>query len=64
MPWRVPAHHRRVQRGRGGRYGHSGRDEAAIQWYEEEDPMYRHAGMDIYLDPAVAGDGLGRLIRG
>jgi aminoglycoside 6'-N-acetyltransferase len=31
----------------------------AIQWYEEDDPMYRHAGMDIYLDPTVTGKGLG-----
>lgn len=31
----------------------------AIQTYEEEDPMYRHAGMDIYLDPSVQGKGLG-----
>jgi aminoglycoside 6'-N-acetyltransferase len=36
-----------------------GRIVGAIQWYEEEDPMYRHAGMDIYLDPAAAGQGLG-----
>jgi aminoglycoside 6'-N-acetyltransferase len=31
----------------------------AIQWYEGDDPMYRHAGMDIYLDPAASGRGLG-----
>jgi aminoglycoside 6'-N-acetyltransferase len=31
----------------------------AIQWYEGDDPMYRHAGMDIYVDPAVTGRGLG-----
>src|SRR5690349_8023743 len=31
----------------------------AIQWYEADDPMYRHAGMDIYLDPAEYGRGLG-----
>lgn len=30
-----------------------------IQWSEETDPMYRHAGIDIYLDPAVHGKGLG-----
>ena len=36
-----------------------GRVVGAIQWYEEEDPRYRHAGMDIYLDPAVIGNGLG-----
>ncbi|MFE9258055.1 GNAT family N-acetyltransferase [Streptomyces sp. NPDC006879] len=31
----------------------------AIQWYAEEEPDYRHAGMDIFLDPAVHGRGLG-----
>lgn len=31
----------------------------AIQWQEEEDPMYRHAGVDLYIDPAVHGRGLG-----
>jgi aminoglycoside 6'-N-acetyltransferase len=31
----------------------------AIQWHEESDPQYRHAGIDIYLDPAVHGRGLG-----
>ena len=36
-----------------------GRVVGAIQYYEESDPMYRHAGMDLYLDPAVAGRGLG-----
>ncbi|MDP9796879.1 aminoglycoside 6'-N-acetyltransferase [Catenuloplanes nepalensis] len=30
-----------------------------IQWHEETDPMYRHAGIDIFLDPAVRGRGLG-----
>jgi RimJ/RimL family protein N-acetyltransferase len=38
---------------------HEGRVVGAIQWYEEDDPMYRHAGIDIYLDPTVAGKGLG-----
>lgn len=38
---------------------HAGRIVGAIQWQEEEDPMYRHAGMDLYLDPAVHGRGLG-----
>lgn len=27
----------------------------AIQWAEEDDPMYRHANVDIYVDPAVHG---------
>ena len=31
----------------------------AIQWQASEDPMYRHAGIDLYLDPAVHGRGLG-----
>ncbi|MFC0534021.1 GNAT family N-acetyltransferase [Phytohabitans kaempferiae] len=31
----------------------------AIQWYENEDPRYRHAGIDIYLRPDSAGKGLG-----
>ncbi|SDS69663.1 GNAT family N-acetyltransferase [Actinoplanes derwentensis] len=31
----------------------------AIQWSEEDDPDYRHAGIDIYLDPAFHRRGLG-----
>ncbi|AXG82689.1 GNAT family N-acetyltransferase [Streptomyces paludis] len=31
----------------------------AIQWGAEEDPDYRHASIDVYLDPAVHGRGLG-----
>jgi aminoglycoside 6'-N-acetyltransferase len=38
---------------------HDGRVIGAIQWYEEQDPMYRHAGIDIYLDTSEAGKGLG-----
>jgi aminoglycoside 6'-N-acetyltransferase len=30
-----------------------------IQWHAEEDPDFRHAGIDLYLDPAVHGRGLG-----
>ncbi|KQX50776.1 MULTISPECIES: GNAT family protein [unclassified Streptomyces] len=30
-----------------------------IQWYAEEDADYRHAGIDLFLDPAVHGRGLG-----
>ena len=30
-----------------------------IQWEAEEDPDYRHASIDIYLDPAVHGRGVG-----
>lgn len=31
----------------------------AIQWYQETDPEYRHAGIDIFVDPAVHGRGVG-----
>ncbi|MFB7733316.1 GNAT family N-acetyltransferase [Streptomyces sp. NPDC056112] len=30
-----------------------------IQWHAEEEPDYRHAGIDIFLDPSVHGRGLG-----
>jgi aminoglycoside 6'-N-acetyltransferase len=30
-----------------------------IQWSAEEEPDYRHATIDIYLDPAVHGRGVG-----
>lgn len=30
-----------------------------VQWQAEEEPDYRHASMDIYVDPAVRGRGLG-----
>jgi aminoglycoside 6'-N-acetyltransferase len=30
-----------------------------IQYYEEDEPDYRHASIDIFLDPAVRGRGLG-----
>jgi len=30
-----------------------------IQWQEETEPDYRHASIDVYLDPAVRGRGLG-----
>ena len=36
-----------------------GRVVGAIQWHSEEEPDFRHAGMDLYLDPAVHGRGLG-----
>jgi aminoglycoside 6'-N-acetyltransferase len=38
---------------------HDGRVIGAIQWHAEEEPDYRHAGIDLYLDPAVHGRGLG-----
>jgi aminoglycoside 6'-N-acetyltransferase len=31
----------------------------AIQYHEENEPMYRHAGMDIYLTASRHGEGLG-----
>ncbi|GAA1081629.1 GNAT family N-acetyltransferase [Nocardiopsis composta] len=31
----------------------------AIQWYAEEEPDYRHAGIDVFLDPALHGRGIG-----
>jgi aminoglycoside 6'-N-acetyltransferase len=36
-----------------------GRVVGAIQWSESDDPMYRHAGIDLFLDPAVHGRGIG-----
>jgi aminoglycoside 6'-N-acetyltransferase len=30
-----------------------------IQFYEEPDPKYRHASIDLFLDPAVHGRGIG-----
>jgi aminoglycoside 6'-N-acetyltransferase len=30
-----------------------------IQWEAEEEPDYRHASIDIYVDPAVHGRGIG-----
>ena len=31
-----------------------------VQYAEEEEPAYRHASIDIFLDPAVHGRGVGR----
>jgi aminoglycoside 6'-N-acetyltransferase len=31
----------------------------AIQYHEEDDPMYRHAGMDIFLTASHHGEGFG-----
>ncbi|MEU7587444.1 GNAT family protein [Micromonospora sp. NPDC049230] len=38
---------------------HDGRVVGAIQWYAEPDPDYRHASLDVFLDPTVRGAGLG-----
>ncbi|HUY66017.1 MAG TPA: GNAT family protein [Acidimicrobiales bacterium] len=37
----------------------SGRVVGWIQWSAEDEPDYRHAGIDIYVDPAVHGQGVG-----
>jgi len=31
-----------------------------VQYGEENDPMYRHASIDVFVDPAVHGRGVGR----
>ncbi|MFB6888261.1 GNAT family N-acetyltransferase [Kitasatospora sp. NPDC056327] len=36
-----------------------GRVIGAVQWYADNSDEYRHAGIDIYLDPARHGRGLG-----
>ncbi|MFC8450930.1 GNAT family N-acetyltransferase [Kitasatospora sp. NPDC057223] len=36
-----------------------GRVAGAIQWAAETEPDYRHANIDIFLDPAVHGRGIG-----
>ena len=30
-----------------------------VQFYEEQEPRYRHASIDLFLDPAVHGRGIG-----
>jgi RimJ/RimL family protein N-acetyltransferase len=30
-----------------------------IQYHEEDEPKYRHAGIDLFLDPALHGRGVG-----
>lgn len=37
----------------------AGRVVGAIQWSAQEEPDYRHASIDIYLDPGVHGRGVG-----
>lgn len=37
-----------------------GRVVGFVQAYEEDDPELRHAGLDLFLDPAVHGRGLGQ----
>lgn len=36
-----------------------GRVVGFAQWYQETDPEFRHAGIDLFLDGAVHGRGLG-----
>src|SRR5919201_1429174 len=36
-----------------------GRVAGLIQYWEETEPKYRHAGIDLFLDPALHGQGLG-----
>lgn len=36
-----------------------GRIAGMIQYGEETDPMYRHAGIDLYVDPAIHNKGVG-----
>jgi aminoglycoside 6'-N-acetyltransferase len=38
---------------------HGGRVAGWIQWQAEDDPDYRHASIDIYVDPVVHGCGVG-----
>ena len=38
---------------------HDGALAGMIQYAEEEEPAYRHAGIDLFLDPAIHGRGLG-----
>ncbi|MFC9428652.1 GNAT family N-acetyltransferase [Streptomyces sp. NPDC056987] len=38
---------------------YGGRVAGAVQWGAEKEPDYRHASIDIYLDPAVHGRGVG-----
>jgi RimJ/RimL family protein N-acetyltransferase len=39
---------------------YEGRVAGLVQYYEENEPHYRHAGIDILVDPAVHGRGIGR----
>lgn len=42
----------------GGNEKPAGRVLGLVQFYEEEDPDYRHASIDIYVDPAVHRQGV------
>jgi aminoglycoside 6'-N-acetyltransferase len=36
-----------------------GRIAGLIQFWEEREPQYRHAGIDLFIDPALHGRGIG-----
>jgi aminoglycoside 6'-N-acetyltransferase len=36
-----------------------GRVAGMVQYWEETDPKYRHAAIDVFLDPALHGRGIG-----
>jgi aminoglycoside 6'-N-acetyltransferase len=36
-----------------------GRVAGMIQFWEEREPQYRHAGIDLFVDPALHGRGIG-----
>jgi len=36
-----------------------GRVAGMIQYWEETEPKYRHAGIDLFIDPALHGQGIG-----
>jgi aminoglycoside 6'-N-acetyltransferase len=38
---------------------HEGRVVGWVQWQAEDEPDYRHASLDIYVDPAVHAQGIG-----
>lgn len=38
---------------------HEGETVGAIQWASEDEADYRHAGVDIFIDPRVHGRGIG-----
>jgi aminoglycoside 6'-N-acetyltransferase len=40
------------------------RPRGMVQFAEEDTPEYRHAGIDIFLDPALHGRGFGREVVG
>lgn len=47
---------------------HDGRVAGLIQYWEEPEPKYRHAGIDVFVDPELRGRGIGtdavrRLVR-